>query len=457
MNIKIKIKMLRTITLTFFFFCIFFANAQQWNYVGSRGIGNGMGHGFYQSLALDATGTPYVAYVDVDHNYKISVIRYQNNDWEWVGTPGISTGSAWNIVKIKINPVNNQPYVLFKDDTQNHNISLMYFDGSTWQSVGNYAFTTNGGIYDYDLTFSSTGVPYVSFRDANNSSGISVMKYDNNSWQPVGNPSFAVLSSAISNTDIEMTSNDLPVVGFNESSGGTARLSVMQFDGSDWNYVGSSQISNGSASYIDVEIDSNDQIYVACKDDWTTIVRYFDGSSWQILGQAFPANENLYYHDLEISPGGEVYLGYQIDTSSSDYMNVKRFVNNNWQLVGTPDFTGATATYTQLELDTYGNIYVAFQDSGAGDSTSVMFYQNTGSIDKTPKNQIIIYPNPVETDLFIKNSPGFTSYKIYNLQNQVVRSGLAFKSISITNLVPGIYLLEISGKKHLKIIKFIKL
>ncbi len=448
--------MKRIIILSVILFFINVVNAQQWQYIGSRGIGNGMGHGFYQSLALDSNGAPYVAYVDVDHNYKISVIRYHNNAWEWVGNPGISTASAWNIVKIKINPVSNQPYILFKDDTQNHNISLMYFDGNNWQSAGNYAFTTNGGIYDYDFTFSSTGVPYVSFRDANNNSGISVMKYENNTWQYVGNPSFALMKQSYNNTDIEMTLNDLPVVGFNERSATQRGLSVMQFDGSSWNYVGGAFISNDSG-FIDVEIDTNNQIYVVCKDNWITVTRYFDGASWQILGQAFPASENCYYHDLEINYENEVWLGYQIDLSSNDYMNVKKFNNNGWQLVGISDFTGATATYTQLEFDGQANAYVAFQDSGAGDRTSVMFYQNTNRIDETQTNKITIYPNPVETNLQIQNNSEYFKYQIYNQQNQIVKSGIALQKIEVKSLVSGIYFLRISDKKNLKTIKFIKL
>ncbi len=82
-------------------------------------------------------------------------------------------------------------------------------------------FYDTGDIYDYDLTFSSTGIPHVSFRDANNNSGISVMKYENNSWQYVGNQSFVLMKPSNNNTGIEMTSNDLPVVGFNESSCGS--------------------------------------------------------------------------------------------------------------------------------------------------------------------------------------------------------------------------------------------
>lgn len=416
-----------------------------------------MGHGFNQSLTLDTNAVPYVAYVDIEHDYKISVIRFVNDNWEWTGNPGISTGSAWNEVKIKINPANNLPYILFTDDNQNTNACLMYFDGSTWQSVGNYTFTTNGNIYDYDLTFSSNGIPYVSFRDANSGSGISVMKYEDNSWQYVGNPSFASMAPSYNNTDIEMTSSDHPVVGFNESSGGLDRLSVMQFDVNDWNYVGSAQISDGSASYIDVEIDSDGQIYAVCKDEWITTVRYFDGTNWQILGQPFPSNENLYYHDLEITSDNVVWLGYQIDGSTYDYMNVKKFENNSWQLVGSSDFTQATADFTQLELDTSNNAYVAFQDIGAGDSTSVMLYQNTTGSDDSQKNQISFYPNPVEMSLYLENNTQNVQYQILNGQNQVVKSGTASRSIPVQDLTSGVYFIRISDHKNFKVFKIIKL
>ena len=437
--------------------------AQQWQFVGNQGTNPGMGKGFNQSLAIDTNGIPYVAYVDLARNYKISVIAYINNTWDTVGNTAISLNQAWNNVKIKINPVTNQPYVLFTDDGLNDNACLLYFNGSIWDTVGTYPFTTSGAIDDYDLTFSQNGIPYVSFREGNNNNGITVMKYDNNTWSVVGNTAFATMSISNNNAaynDIEISPSGLPYVAFVDNTYNSDRTSVMYFDGNSWQYFGDSLFSSySSPAFVDMEFDNTGNVYVAFKDNWTTLVRKWSGTQWDTVGVPFPSTENCYYLDLEINSSNEIWLAYTRDNGYSPKpLRVQKFDGSNWGYVGTTNVSPGTAYFTNLEFDKYNLPYVAFQDGDYYDNTSVMKYDFLTSLNNSQTTSINIYPNPVKENIYIKsNTVKNLSYTIYDLTGKIIKQGKYNGTIYTGNFITGIYFIEIllpNGK--IKTEKFVK-
>lgn len=82
---------------------------------------------------------------------------------------------------------------------------------------------------------------------------------------------------------------------------------------------------------------------------------------------------------------------------------------------------------------------------------------NTTGISDEAYNPITLYPNPVNTSLFVKDfSPDFR-YKIANVSGAIVRAGFAGNSeINVGDLKPGIYFLIIDDDGKSMISKFIK-
>ena len=70
------------------------------------------------------------------------------------------------------------------------------------------------------------------------------------------------------------------------------------------------------------------------------------------------------------------------------------------------------------------------------------------------QDEIVIYPNPVSTSIFIKGLAQETEYKILFVNGQLIEKGrvLPKKSIAVAHLEKGIYFIELMGKSH----KFIK-
>jgi hypothetical protein len=75
------------------------------------------------------------------------------------------------------------------------------------------------------------------------------------------------------------------------------------------------------------------------------------------------------------------------------------------------------------------------------------------------KEEIIVYPNPVEKELFINNIEGDFSFKIFDITGKNVLNGTnkTSKGIDVSILNKGTYLLEISNNINLKkIVKILK-
>jgi hypothetical protein len=76
-----------------------------------------------------------------------------------------------------------------------------------------------------------------------------------------------------------------------------------------------------------------------------------------------------------------------------------------------------------------------------------------------PLNQtdILIYPNPVSSILYVKNISKRAKYKIYNAAGQVIGDGILLNNqINVSRLINGVYVIDIddNGKTVQK--KFIK-
>ena len=67
-----------------------------------------------------------------------------------------------------------------------------------------------------------------------------------------------------------------------------------------------------------------------------------------------------------------------------------------------------------------------------------------------------VYPNPVSDVLYIKNpSNEAVNYSIFNVLGQKAAAGSTRGTVSVAELEPGIYVLQIKGEKYLKTAKFV--
>ena len=98
-----------------------------WQYVGAMRFVKRVSPTF--SLAV-SNGTPYFAFLDNDHDQRISVMKFKGTTWEYVGSPGFPAGIP-TIGPSFLAVHGDTPYVAFSDYTAENKVTVMRYAGQT--------------------------------------------------------------------------------------------------------------------------------------------------------------------------------------------------------------------------------------------------------------------------------------------------------------------------------------
>ena len=129
-----------------------------WVYVGQPGeVSEGMG--YFVSLKIE-DGIPYVAYSDLEHGGRATVMFYNGSEWKPAGIRGF-TDTA--VHKVSLSMDNRIPYIAYTEMGNDYKVSVMKYEDGNWEYVG-YRGISDGGTADPSF-FIYGGVPYVAYMD----------------------------------------------------------------------------------------------------------------------------------------------------------------------------------------------------------------------------------------------------------------------------------------------------
>ena len=229
-----------------------------WETVGNAGITPGLA--IFNSLYVD-DGTPYLAYQDSHNGGQATVLKYdQTNDvWQPVGDPLFSEGTAANLT---LRGEAGSLYVAYQDVANLQAATVMKYNQAEndWEPVGYEGFST-GGTVSYLSMDLDDDTPYVAFQDGWNADKATVMKWEGTSWESVGNPGFSAGSAEYLSIFVDEST---PYVAYMDGGNG-GKATVMKWDGTSWKPVGGAGFSAGSAEYLSFFIDGGTP-YVAYTD-----------------------------------------------------------------------------------------------------------------------------------------------------------------------------------------------
>ncbi len=276
-----------------------------WSFVGSERFS--AGDATYTSIALNNSGTPYVAYVDnATASAGATVMKYNGTSWVNVGTPGFSAGEV-NYTTLALDTAGT-PYVAYEDYTCAQKGTVMKFNGTTWVNVGASCFTPGQANF---VTMAVWGVtPYVFYSDVVNGSKASVMKYNGTSWVNVGVAGFS--TGAITATSMSINAGGTPYVAFPDFTL-NGKLVVMKFNGTSWVNVGTPGFSDTAVGFTSLAIDPGGTPYVAFEDMGTLkmTVMKFNGIAWVNAGSPSFTPGTTQWISMAISASGKPYVAYQ--------------------------------------------------------------------------------------------------------------------------------------------------
>jgi len=346
------------------------ARAQTWDSVGHQGFSAGVVG--YPSMAIDHSGTPYVAFVDYSDGDKATVMKYNGSNWVLVGARGFSTAGV-TFTSIAID-TGGTPYVAYQDEgTIGNKATVMKFNGTSWVTVGTAGFTA-GYAYWVSIAIDGSGTPYVAYQDYSTTFKANVMKFNGTSWASVGSANFSADTAAYESIAID--GSGVPYVAYTDYGSGQ-KVTVMKFDGTGWVTVGSAGCSAGASAYPSLALDPSGTPYVAYEDyaysQKATVIK-FNGTSWVNVGSpGFSAGVTA-FTSLATDWSGTPYLVYQDFATLHTGLTCQKFNGSSWDTVGHTNLTPGQAEECGIVIPPSGIPYVVYQDFANSIKASVLRY-----------------------------------------------------------------------------------
>ncbi|WP_169445806.1 InlB B-repeat-containing protein [Paenibacillus massiliensis] len=351
-----------------------YAAAMDWIELGNAGFT--LDAAPYTSLALDGSGTPYVAFSDRANSYKATVMKYEQGAWTPVGNAGFTAGAA-QFVSLALDG-SGTPYVAYQDSGNNNKATVMKYDQGAWIPVGSAGFSA-GIAYYTSLELDGGGTPYVAYQDGANYNAATVMKYEQGAWTPVGDAGFTLFTAQF--TSLALDGSGTPYVAYMEGdvfAGNKANL--MKYDQGAWETVGYQYYDYGfsanSATAPSLVLDRNGTPYVVYQDgsDNKATVMKYDQGGWSIVGNAGFSTGQALSPSLALDSNGTPYVAYQ-DKANDDKVTVMKYDQGAWIPVGSAGFSAGRAFSSSLALNSSGTPYLAYQDEENGNKTTVMSFE----------------------------------------------------------------------------------
>jgi hypothetical protein len=193
-----------------------------WVYVGVPDFSPG--EEWFTRIAFSPAGTLYAVYQEMATTLDVTVMKFNGSSWEAVGSAGFTSGHA-DEIGFGVSPIDGQPYVAVDDAANFHQIKVMTFDGSNWVTVGDMG-STQGWATRMCLAFSQSGQLYVSYWDSS-FPGICVKTFNGTNWINVGNTGFS--AAYIDYPSFLLSASGIPYQAYMDEADSN-RVTVKKYD-----------------------------------------------------------------------------------------------------------------------------------------------------------------------------------------------------------------------------------
>lgn len=455
---------------------LFSYSQTDWQDVGSM---SSLGSHRFISMKLTSDGIPVLAYRSSSSNdYKLMVqkLNTSSQDWDIIGNSLSIDGT--DFVSMDLDPTTNNPIVVYSDKSEAGKASVLKYNGSSWEYLGNPGFT-NEQVFKNSIAISSDGTPYIAYVKFVGG-GVYVEKFNGTSWELVG--------TAVDNTggrfmSLALGPNNTPYVAYNnkldQNDLETGQINVKKFNGTTWEFVGPEnfkgaqkgcgylclKFSNSGTPYLsftdgdgDSNLGFNDESGSA---NALSVVK-FDGTNWVPVGDYRFTEGKVRYPTLALH-GETPYVGFE-DRSTGDHRaSVMKFDGTNWVFVGSPRFTNNNTHFTDIEVDANKNIYLGFVNKHPTYSNRTVhvkkFADGNGSNPNPPLsnlnsdiNNIQIHPNPASNFITIQHIPKNATLTMIDMSGRtVLKKNINEQSITIPidHFPDGIYTTTIKSSTNI--------
>lgn len=458
-------------------FLFFTLSLSVFGQTGWEQVGNNTSQGAHRFISMKITpsGAPIVAYRSSSiTDYKLYVRKFNSstNDWDVLGA-GISQEEA-DYVSLAIDPVSENPVISFSDRANSSRTSVLKYNGTTWDYMGNNGFLPTS-VTQTSIAVTSTGTPYLAYVG----SGVHVLRYNGTTWEAVGG-SVSADGGRFMSFDIDPSGN--PVIAYTSQYdpmvNGSGNIIVKRFNGTNWELIGAENFkgNNNGTGFLSLKISNSGTPFIAFTDGDSNSsyslnsesgtgglvsVMKFDGTNWIGIGNFRFTEGFARYVTITLASDETPYVGFE-DRSTGNYRaSVMKFDGTDWVYVGSPRFSNNNTHFTDVEMDDSDNLYIAYVNnigSASSRTVSVQRYHgnsNPVGIGNITNETISLHPNPFSDKLTI-NTDHPINVTVRTILGQVVFEQNNATQINTENWSKGAYIvtIEFNGKtEHVKVIK----
>lgn len=327
-------------------------------------------------LTIAADGTIYYGYSEFSESGLITVRKYlaDTNTWEVVGQSGISSNRS-NYVSMAT--YQNTPYVAYSKyyTESNSKVTVKKFNGNEWVTVGLPNFSS-GDTRHNKLAIAPDGTPYILFCDVANGAKATVMKFNGQAWVLVGTA--GISEYEIHQTSIAIGPDGTPYVSYgiySNMDGGHSY--VKKFNGVTWENVGEN-FSEENGFFQSIKFGPDGLLYVvfSANTDGKANVRKFGNNGWEIVGTVGISPSSTIYNLISFKPDGQIFICFRNDIDGKPL--VMKFNGADWVSVGTVDISASNmAEQLSFQLNPDGTKAIVVYASPCAYAKSIDITCNT--------------------------------------------------------------------------------
>jgi len=300
------------------------AENEEWSLLGSEHV-NEL-NASDNHLAIDSKGIIYVAFLKLgiyERGSWCTVMKFDGTEWVQIGD--WNAGIVMSDVTLYCNNQDDVFVSYFDVDTYSGVVVKKYLGTeSNWETLGDEPFLPSGQCLLPELTTDNNGNLLVSFGDGSSGLFFSVMKFNGTSWEYVGNPGFwdepNYPTSIIvgKNNEVYATTTDFWGLG----------STVLNYKNNAW----SSQYSTSDAGYMPFARYS-DEVYLGLRvtDNGSSrprIKKVDDSGNWVDLAEqpgpyfTLPYYNPVTHFDIEADNYGNLYLAMMKGDQWNSHLSV---------------------------------------------------------------------------------------------------------------------------------------
>ena len=367
--------------------------AQSWNQLGQVVVPENYVHSV--GLVIDGT-TPYIA---LGTNSSYIIEKYTANSWEIIGTfpPNIHDFSfdVWDgVVYCAFNNSNNE-------------ISTMSNESGDWEYLDEPGFIKgdNVDISIGGLARPGTIEPFIAFADVNSLYKLSVMWFDGSNWEAVGGS--GISTGMVNNNTLDLKISDQAIYVLYSDVDYNKKATLMKYKDYTWSIVGEAGFSDWELdSYQALAVWNNTPYVFATKLPYGKgLVYQYTNDSWQIVGSDEGIGiQSPQFKGLVCSQEGVLYIAYADPAIYPNNLVVKKYSNGDWENIGTDVSIGESESIL-LGIDNQSKPYVFYTGLGKDRGPIVKVYGNSDGIEDIQNASLIsLSPNPANHIVKLKNN-----------------------------------------------------